>query len=131
MNSIKLSISIVIYQEDFLQIKDSLLSVINAIPDNVNYKIGIVDNGAELNKKANFQREIKKYFFNLPIFYLLSTRNGGYGYGHNKVILNSDAEYHLILNNDVYLMADTLNNAIEFMQKYNQVGMLVPDVYDM
>ncbi|HEY2566093.1 MAG TPA: glycosyltransferase [Candidatus Aquirickettsiella sp.] len=131
MNAIKLSISIVIYQEDFLQIKNCLLSVINAVPDDINYKIYIVDNGAGLNKKSNFQLEIKKNFYDEPIYYLLSSRNGGYGYGHNQIILNSDAEYHLILNNDVYLMTDTLYNAFEFMQKHKQIGMLVPDVYDM
>lgn len=131
MNSITLSISIVVYKEEFLHIKDCLLSLLTAIPNNINYTISIVDNGIEFNKKANFQLAIKKFFFNLPIFYLLSSRNGGYGYGHNQVILNSDAEYHLILNNDVYLMPDTLKNAFEFMQKYSQVGMLVPDVYDM
>lgn len=131
MSSLTLSISIVLYQEKFSQIKTCLLSLINAIPDNISYKIFIVDNGVELNKKSNFQEQIKIFFSGIPIHYLLSARNGGYGYGHNQIILNTDAEYHLILNNDVYLMKDTLQNAFNFMQKHNEVGMLVPDVYDM
>lgn len=132
MPQMKLSISIVIYREDFLQIKDCLLSIINAMPKDIQYEITVVDNGAlELNKKANYEIEIKKYFSSLPIFYILSSKNGGYGYGHNQVILKSNAEYHLILNNDVYLMSDTLKNALHFMQQHKHVGMLVPDVYDM
>jgi GT2 family glycosyltransferase len=132
MSHIKLSISIVVYREDFAQIKDCFLSLISAIPENIKYEITIVDNGAlELNKTIDLEREIKNIFPNLPINYFLSPKNGGYGYGHNQVILKSDAEYHLILNNDVYLMPDTLKNALHFMQQNPHVGMLVPDVYDM
>lgn len=132
MYPIKLSISIVVYGEDFSQIKDSLISLIEAIPNDTSYKITIVDNGAlELNKNNSLEMETKKSFSNLPIYYFLAPKNGGYGYGHNQVILKSNAEYHLILNNDVYLMPDTLKNALNFMQQHEHVGMLVPDVYDM
>jgi GT2 family glycosyltransferase len=132
MYQIKLSISIVIYQEVFLQIKNCLLSLINAIPENIYYEITLIDNGAlELGKNNNLELEIKNFFVNIPICYVLSKKNGGYGYGHNQVILKSDAEYHLILNNDVYMMPDTLQNALDFMQQHTHVGMLVPDVYDM
>lgn len=132
MYPIKLSISIVVYGEDFVQIKDCFLSLLNAIPKNITYKISIIDNGAlELNKNNDLEFKIQKNFPNYPINYIISPKNGGYGYGHNQVILKNDAEYHLILNNDVYLMTDTLQNAFEFMQQHQQVGMLVPDVYDM
>ncbi len=132
MYSIKLSISIVVYKEDFVQIKECLLSLLNAIPHDISYKITLIDNGAlELNKNNDLEFKIKNNFTNLPITYLISPKNGGYGYGHNQVILKSDAEYHLILNNDVYLMPDSLKNAFEFMQQHQQIGMLVPDVYDM
>mgnify|MGYP003403180573 CR=1 FL=1 len=132
MYPIKLSISIVVYREDFLQIKECLLSLLNGIPNDATYKITIVDNGAlESNMNNNLELKIKNFFSHLPISYLISPKNGGYGYGHNQVILRSDAEYHLILNNDVYLMPDTLKNAFDFMRQHKQVGMLVPDVYDM
>lgn len=131
MNLIKLSISIVVYQEDFSPLKDSLSSLIAAIPDDTSYKITLVDNGASLLNKKDLKFKLSLAFPNLPIDYVISPKNGGYGYGHNQVILNSDAEYHLILNNDVYLRPDTLKNAFEFMQQHPQIGMLVPDVYDM
>lgn len=128
----KLSIGIVIYKEKFSDIKDFLLSLINSIPRKIKYTIFIVDNGSnELNITSDIENNVKIFFPKLPIYYILSTKNGGYGYGHNQVILKSDAEYHLILNNDVYLMPDTLKNALHFMQQHRHVGMLVPDVYDM
>ena len=132
MYLIKLSISIVVYGEDFFQIRECLLSLINSIPNNIAYEIAIVDNGAsELHKNNSLELAIKNIFSNLPVYYIVSPKNGGYGYGHNQALLKSDAEYHLILNNDVYLMPDTLKNALDFMQMHEQVGMLVPDVYDM
>ncbi len=132
MYPIKLSISIVVYAEDFLQIKGCFLSLLSSIPSNISYEITIVDNGAlELNKNNKLELEIKHLFPNLPVNYIVSPKNGGYGYGHNQALLKSDAEYHLILNNDVYLMPDTLKNAFDFMQQYKHVGMLVPDVYDI
>lgn len=132
MYPIKLSISLVIYDEDFLQIRDCLLSLLDAISTDISYEITLVDNGAlALNKNNDLELKIKHFFPNLPIDYLISSKNGGYGYGHNQVIFNSNAEYHLVLNNDVYLMPDTLKNAFDFMQQHSHVGMLVPDVYDM
>jgi UDP-N-acetyl-alpha-D-quinovosamine dehydrogenase len=132
MKSMKLSISIVVYQEKFSDIKAPLLSLINAIPRDIPYEITFVDNGAwALRKASDIAFEIKKYFPHLPIAYSLSAKNGGYGYGHNQVIWRSEADYHLILNNDVYLMPDTLKNALNFMQENPDVGMLVPDVYDI
>ncbi|MES2998388.1 MAG: glycosyltransferase [Pseudomonadota bacterium] len=132
MDTITLSIGIVVYQEQFSDVKDCLSSLINAIPQYIQYGITIVDNGAlELNRASDIEVETEKYFPGLPIRYRVSPKNGGYGYGHNQVILKSDAEYHLILNNDVYLMPDTVKNAFDFMQQYPHVGMLVPDVYDM
>lgn len=132
MYPIKLSISIVVYKENFLNIKETLFSLINAIPHDISYKITIVDNSAlASNKYSALASKIKNSFPSCPIDYLISPKNGGYGYGHNQVIFKSDAEYHLILNNDVYLMSDTLKNALAFMQQYQNVGMLVPDVYGM
>lgn len=128
----KLSIGIVVFQEKFSDIKVFLLSLVNSIPKKIKYKIFIVDNGSrDLNVNSDIENELSIFFPKLPIFYILSPKNGGYGYGHNQVILKSDAEYHLILNNDVYLMSDTLKNALNFMQEHKSVGMLVPDVYDM
>lgn len=132
MYLLKLSISIVVYGESYLQIKDCLLSLLNAIPNDITYRISIVDNGIlELNKNNDLKLDIKNSFMNLPIDYIASPENGGYGYGHNQVLFKSNAEYHLILNNDVYLMPDALKNAFDFMQQHSYVGMLVPDVYDV
>ncbi len=132
IDNITISIGIVIYQEKFSDIKDFLLSLINSIPKKIKYKIFIVDNGSqELNINSDIKNGLSTFFPKLPIYYILSPKNGGYGYGHNQAIFKSKADYHLILNNDVYLMPDTLRNALNFLQEHKSVGMLVPDVYDL
>lgn len=132
MYQIKLSISIVLYGESFVEIRDCLLSVLSSIPQDISYEITLVDNGAlALEKNNDLAINIKNCFVNLPIFYIVSSKNGGYGYGHNQAIGKSEAEYHLILNSDVYLMPDSLEKALDFMQRHPFIGLLVPDVYDM
>ncbi|MDQ8039568.1 MAG: glycosyltransferase [Rickettsiella sp.] len=129
---ITLSISIVVYNENFSDIKDCLTSLILSIPKEFEYVITIVDNGAcELNKVSTIKEACLRYFSDLPIQYILSSKNGGYGYGHNLAIFSSVADYHLIINSDVYTMTETLRNAVAFMQANPNVSMLVPDVYDV
>lgn len=71
MYRIKLSISIVVYGESFLQIKDCLLSLLSAMPPAISYEITLVDNGAlELQKNNALAISIKNFFVNLPIDYL-------------------------------------------------------------
>jgi GT2 family glycosyltransferase len=132
MRLIKLSISIVVYKEDFMQIKKCLLNLFNEIPNNISYQIILVDNGAlQLNKNNDLELKIKKFLPNIAISYLISPKNGGYGYGHNQAIFISQADYHLIINSDICIMRSSLKNALVFMENNSAVGVVVPDVYDM
>lgn len=132
MSPLKLSISIVVYQENFSDIKDCLENLINLIPEDVVYEITIVDNGAlELKKISDIAANCSHYFPGFPLRYVLSPKNGGYGYGHNQAIFSSKADYHLIINSDIYMMPGSLRNALAFMRDNSAIGMIVPDVYDM
>ena len=132
MNTLQLSISIVVYRENFTEIKDCLENLISVIPQKVSYEISIVDNGAlELNKNSDIATHCAHYFSDLPIRYVLSPKNGGYGYGHNQAIFSSQADYHLIMNSDIVIMPEALQNALAFMNDNPSVGMVVADVYDM
>lgn len=131
MGVIKLSVSIVIYQENFSDIKNCLENLIQGLPEALAYQITIVDNGAvALNKPMDIESQCLQYFTGLPIDYVISPKNGGYGYGHNQAIFSSQADYHLIMNHDIQMMPDALSKALAFMEAYPRVGMLVPDVYD-
>jgi GT2 family glycosyltransferase len=114
--------TIVIYNSPL----DLLLKAINSIiySDDLN-KIYIIDN-SEINS-------IEKY---LPtsnkVIYIKSTRNGGFGFGHNIGINLSlkdyNVKYHLVLNPDVYFDSVILLKIIDFMDSNKNVGNLMPMV---
>ena len=132
MSALKLSISIVVYRENFSDIKACLENLISLIPEAVVYEITIVDNGAlELKKVSDIASNCVNYFPCFPIRYVLSPKNGGYGYGHNQAIFSSKADYHLIINSDIYIYRDSLRNALAFMRDNPGIGMIVPDIYDI
>jgi hypothetical protein len=63
----------------------------------------------------------------MPIKLIDSPGNIGYGAANNISIFGSeDSDYHLVLNPDVVVQADTLVKAVEFMEANQQVGLLVP-----
>ncbi len=132
MNTIKLSVSLVLYHESFSDIKNCLQNLISVIPEHTTYDVTIVDNGATaLKKSSDIKLECLNHFPGLPIYYVPSPKNGGYGYGHNQAIFSSHADYHLIMNSDIVILPDALKNAFIFMNDNLNVGMVVPDVYDM
>ncbi|MCZ6909408.1 MAG: glycosyltransferase [Rickettsia endosymbiont of Ixodes persulcatus] len=128
----KLSVSMVVYSENFSDIKDCLELLVRSIPRKFRYTVTIVDNGVlELKKNSDISTNCLRYFPHLPIRYIVSPKNGGYGYGHNQAIFYSSADYHLIINGDIYILPNALKNALAFMDRNPAIGMLVPDVYDI
>lgn len=82
--------------------------------------------GASLQQWVSDQRD---YAFDLR--YVAAPKNGGYGYGHNLAIQQSQANYHLVSNADIYVEAEALLHAYTYMENHPQVGLLSPDVYDL
>lgn len=56
--------------------------------------------------------------------------NVGYGRGHNLAINAQRAEYHLVLNPDVRLAADSLSEALLFCATHPELGLLTPQATD-
>lgn len=56
--------------------------------------------------------------------------NVGYGRGHNLAIAGSPGAFHLVLNPDVELAADALVEALDFMAKHPDCGLLAPMVHE-
>lgn len=52
--------------------------------------------------------------------------NVGYGRGHNRALLRSGADYHLVLNPDVMMHDDAVFEAIAYMQSHRDVDLLAP-----
>jgi len=54
--------------------------------------------------------------------------NVGYGKGHNRILVHSPGDYHLVLNPDVLLAPTALAEALGFMEAHPGAGLLAPRV---
>lgn len=116
-----ISVSIVLYNTPLNQLRaclDSLIQV-NPLPN-----IYLIDNSPE-----DQLRRVDKIYNN--IFYLHLPSNPGFGSAHNIAIRKAQrtsAQYHLVLNADVYFLGDILSPIKEFMDSHPRVGHIMPKV---
>jgi GT2 family glycosyltransferase len=84
----------------------------------------IVDN----DSKDNTVELIKKELENFPVPYKLvvNTNNNGFAGGHNQAYCDTDNEYFLLLNQDMYLQKDCLQNMVDFLDKNTSVAAVSP-----
>jgi GT2 family glycosyltransferase len=69
--------------------------------------------------------------FHLPgITYIRARNNGGYGAGHNIALrsIPTSAEYHFVINPDIYFAQSELEKMLAFMATNPSVGQLMPRV---
>lgn len=67
-------------------------------------------------------------WFGSPVEVMIDPSNPGFGGGHNRVLLRA-RDYHLVLNPDVELAPDALQQAIEFMLRHPDCGLLTPAAF--
>lgn len=107
----------------------------------LNIKLYISDNSPENNLEGEL-KEIEKRIsekyslknIEKKIEYNFNNENGGYGFGHNKIIrkLEKNTEifsrYHLILNPDIYFDEGTLEKIFSYMESHEEIGQIMPMV---
>lgn len=118
-----LTASIVIYNSPRDQIKRILESVYHSNSVRVLY---IIDNSPTDENKTFFescqQKDIIKY---------IPHDNTGYGSSHNIAIKNAievGADYHVVLNPDIYFEADVLPELLRYMSSNPDTGYILPKV---
>lgn len=115
-----ISASIVLYNTDQYQLSRVLdcLASSKAV-----CRVFLVDN-------SPIKRDSK--LFNLPnVTYIYVGENLGYGAGHNIAIrlsIESNADFHFILNPDIYFEPDVLYQMIARMREDDSIGQLMPKV---
>lgn len=84
----------------------------------------VIDNSSKDDLREICCGENIHYIFN-------GLNNRGFGAGHNigiKMAEKMDSDIHLIVNPDVFFDADVLSKIIDFMQKNQHVGLLMPKI---
>ncbi len=119
-----LYISVVTYntaEKDLLRLIESLLMT------TIEWKLIVVDNSPTIDIKYI----VEKYN---NIEYIHNPSNPGFGSAHNMAIqkaMDFDSEYHFIVNPDIYFEQDIISPMVEFMQKDESIGMMMPQILNL
>lgn len=117
----RITASIVIYKNDLSLLKRAVESFLNASSSSTLY---LIDNSPRDTCRSLFQDE--------RIVYIFNNKNLGFGAGHNialKAVLdNTESDYHIILNPDVYFDPEVTSSLHAFMEAHGSVGLVMPKV---
>ncbi len=86
-------------------------------------KLYIIDNSSN--------DELRDFVKNNPRIQYIHSLNLGYGSGHNVAIKKSiedGADYHIVLNPDIYWTGDVLGRLTEFMDAHSDCGLVMPKI---
>lgn len=122
LRDIQLSISIVTYCNNENELLDTVNSVLNS--EGVDLKLYIVDNSPT--------DSLRKIFNDPRIEYIFNNANIGFGKAHNIALQKAinESKYHLCLNPDISFSSDVLRRIIDYMEKNQNIGQLLPRIID-
>lgn len=116
-----ISASVVVYQNDYDEIKRAVLSFFQSNLGGVLY---LIDNSPDNRLKILEQ-------LHASIVYIFNGCNLGYGAGHNiaiKKAISKGYAYHVVLNPDVYFDKNIFPVLCDYMEKNKDVGNVLPKV---
>ena len=112
--------------------KEELRKVIGCFQKTgLRFKLWISDNSEKDDLK-----EFIGEFLDARIEYIFNNSNGGFGAGHNVVIKRLiegevEAEFHLMVNADVFFEENTIEKIIEYMRENKDIGQIGPKIYGL
>lgn len=116
-----ISASVVVYRNDYSEIKSAILSFFKSNPEGILY---LIDNSPD-NRLQTLEQ------LNDSVVYIFAGSNLGYGAGHNIAIKKAISKgyiYHVVLNPDVSFDQNVLPALREYMEKNTDVGNVLPKV---
>lgn len=132
----KLSISVVLYRPDIVKLRNTLDSLKQAIEHSrskglleevsLDFIHNDVLNAAEITTQLS--SVLAQMQNSVDIRSHIGQGNIGYGGAHNLAIRDSETDYHLILNPDVILAADSLSEGLAFLAQHQEVALIAPQV---
>lgn len=115
-----ISASIVIYKNNLDLLEGAINSFLSATDNSILY---LIDNSPT--------DECRDLFIHERIRYVFNNKNIGFGAGHNIALrqaMNSNSEYHIILNPDVYFERSVVEKLRAFMDENRNAGMVMPKI---
>lgn len=115
--------SIVLYNTNEEMLEKAIRSFLYTDNQN-NRKLFLIDHSPQDDLK-------KMQFLDERIIYIFNPLNPGFGSGHNLSIqesLKKGADYHVVINPDIWVDNDVIPLMVSFMEKHSDVGMLMPEI---
>lgn len=124
--SLLLTISIVTYHSDAIELRSTLASLQAALVqlDAPNVLITLIDNGSQSDAGQIARQQLSGWSVDVREGH----GNVGFGRGHNLALARL-GEFHLVLNPDIEMQPDALKAAIEFMRANPESGLLTPKAH--
>ena len=103
-------------------------SICENIGKEIKFQIIIVDNGSKKQsiKKLNSYLEKKRDL--IPIKFITSKSNLGFGGGNTLGVKNANAEYYAFINSDVIFESDCISSLKKFMDSKLEVAVSTPNM---
>jgi GT2 family glycosyltransferase len=126
-----ISISVVVYRPDPTQLQHTLdssraaVEALRRVRPGFGAELFIVDNGGLSDAAINLEH-LRRSGFRLSV--ISGHGNVGYGRGHNLAIGRATSKFHLILNPDIDLDREALINALDFLDRHQEAGLLTPRI---
>jgi len=120
-----LSVSIVLYQsssEEFAATLRALAKAVSRVSGWLPVRLFLINNDPAATEQGS---DLFSCADGMQVDYLCGHGNVGFGAGHN-LVLEKIGGFHLILNPDAELAEDALENALAFMKRHPDCGLLSP-----
>lgn len=111
--------SIVVYGNPHTQIREAIASFLNT---RLNVRLYVIDNSPDDG--------VGELCWDKRVVYVHNGRNLGFGAAHNVAMKASlgEANYHLVLNPDVYFESGVLEGLLDFARARPDIGVVMPKV---
>lgn len=121
MNTLDLSVSIVVYKNNLTVLWKTINSVLTSV--GLELKLYIIDNSPTDEMRTSFSQKDR-------IEYIFMNSNRGFGAGHNHILGDSAkmGKYHLVLNPDVEFQSGVLEALYHYMEENIDVGNVMPKI---
>lgn len=120
ISNLKILACIVLYKNDLEMLQKTIKSFLNT---ELKVKLVLIDNSPT--------DELKILLTDSRIEYMHNPSNPGFGAAHNIAIKQSigqNAQYHLVLNPDIYFSGGVLEGIVQFMDDNRKIGHLMPKI---
>lgn len=109
--------------------KDKLKRAVESIykfKPKISFRLLIIDNAST----DGTEKMVKESFTYGNVFYLKNKVNRGVAPARNQGLRWASADYVMLIDDDTEILNDAINKMIDFMERYPQVGIVGPRMYN-